>query len=123
MNILVNIKKCLSWIKKYRENPIWIIMLILPVSYKSSKTKICDFLNVLQCNLNDCIYGQNKAKESILQIVTQIITNPQSKGSIIALKGPPGVGKTSLIKNGLAKALNLPFSFITLGGISDCFLF
>lgn len=95
----------------------------LPVSYESSKTKICDFLKVLQCNLNDCIYGQNKAKESILQIVTQIITNPQSHGSIIALKGPPGVGKTSLIKNGLAKALNLPFSFITLGGISDASYF
>ena len=115
-------QKMSSWIKNIEKIPFGNYV-NLPVSYKSSKTKICDFLNVLQCNLNDCIYGQNKAKESILQIVTQIITNPQSKGSIIALKGPPGVGKTSLIKNGLAKALNLPFSFITLGGISDASYF
>ena len=39
----------------------------------------------------------NDAKESLLQIITQIITNPNSTGSIIALKGPPGVGKTSII--------------------------
>ena len=91
----------------------------LPVSYKSKPTQIYNFLKKLQCNLNNCIYGQNKAKESILQIVTQIITNPNGNGNIIALKGPPGVGKTSLIKHGLAKSLNLPFSFITLGGIND----
>ena len=115
-------QKMSSWIKNMEKIPFG-NYINLPVSYESSKTKICDFLNVLQCNLNDCIYGQNKAKESILQIVTQIITNPQSNGSIIALKGPPGVGKTSLIKNGLAKALNLPFSFITLGGISDASYF
>ena len=115
-------QKMSSWMNNMEKIPFG-NYINLPVSYESSKTKICDFLKVLQCNLNDCIYGQNKAKESILQIVTQIITNPQSHGSIIALKGPPGVGKTSLIKNGLAKALNLPFSFITLGGISDASYF
>ena len=80
---------------------------------------VCNFLSKLQNNLDNCIYGQDEAKESLLQIITQIITNPESTGSIIALKGPPGVGKTSMIKNGLAKSLNLPFSFISLSGIND----
>jgi ATP-dependent Lon protease len=111
-------QKMTSWIQNLEKIP-FDNYINLPVSYSSAKNKICDFLKILQNNLNNCIYGQNKAKESILQIITQIITNPKSKGSIIALKGPPGVGKTSLIKNGLSKALNLPFSFITLGGISD----
>jgi ATP-dependent Lon protease len=111
-------QKLSSWVQHLEKIP-FDNYVNLPVSYSSSKSKICNFLNVLQTDLNKCIYGQTKAKESILQIITQIITNPQSKGSIIALKGPPGVGKTSLIKNGLSKALNLPFSFITLAGISD----
>ena len=111
-------QKMYTWIKNMEKIP-FDNFIKLPVSYKSSTNSICKFLESLQKQLNNCIYGQYKAKESILQIVTQIITNPQSNGSIIALKGPPGVGKTSLIKNGLAKILNLPFSFITLGGITD----
>ena len=90
-----------------------------PVSFDSSLEDITGFLSKLQFNLNNCIYGQEDAKDSILQIITQTITNPSSTGSIIALKGPPGVGKTSLIKNGLSKALNIPFAFISLSGVND----
>ena len=69
--------------------------------------------------MDKCIYGQNKAKNSILEIVAKWITNPKSKGNIIGLCGPPGVGKTSLIKQGLSKALDIPFSFISLGGSTN----
>jgi ATP-dependent Lon protease len=110
------------WLKSLEKIP-FTNTIQLPISYKSPKPLIVDFLGDLQTNLNECIYGQHGAKESILQIITQIITNPSSKGSIIALKGPPGVGKTSLIKNGLSKSLNIPFSFISLAGISDASYF
>ena len=62
-------------------------------------------------------------KQQILQIVAQTITNPNKGGAIIGIQGPPGVGKTRLIQDGISKALNRPLSFISLGGATDsCFL-
>jgi ATP-dependent Lon protease len=40
-------------------------------------------------------------------------------GTAIAIKGPPGTGKTTLIKEGISKILNRPFSLIALGGCGD----
>ena len=69
--------------------------------------------------LDNTIYGQHKAKNKIIEIMAQWISNPESKTQVIALEGPAGVGKTSLIKNGVSKALERPFSFYALGGASD----
>ena len=41
----------------------------------------------------------------------------------MAIQGPMGNGKTTLIKNGIAKSLNRPFEFVALGGASDSFFF
>jgi ATP-dependent Lon protease len=54
-----------------------------------------------------------------MQILAQWISNPNSTGQVIALEGPPGVGKTSLVRNGVSKALNRPFCFYALGGATD----
>ena len=110
--------KLKSWIDTIEKIPFnkYVSYSVTP---KSSINNITKFLLNLQQNLNNCIYGQEDAKDSILQIITQNITNPTSNGSVIALKGPPGVGKTSLIKNGLSKALNTPFSFVSLSGVND----
>lgn len=69
--------------------------------------------------LDGVIYGQLQAKEHILEIIGRMIVNPTSRGQVFAIEGAPGVGKTSLIKDGLAKVLGLPFVFISLGGSSD----
>jgi ATP-dependent Lon protease len=61
----------------------------------------------------------NGAKTQIMQILAQWISNPQSVGNVIALKGPMGVGKTSFAKNGVAGALKRPFEFFSLGGATD----
>jgi ATP-dependent Lon protease len=45
--------------------------------------------------------------------------NPSSVGNVIALTGPPGVGKTSFAKNAIAQTLGRPFEFFSLGGASD----
>ena len=69
--------------------------------------------------LNKNVYGHNKSKEQIIRIIGQWISNPELKGNVIGIHGSPGCGKTRLIKEGLCKALNLPFVFIPLGGIND----
>jgi len=91
----------------------------IPVNINSTDFEKYQFLCNVHHKLEQSIYGQIDAKNQILQIISQWISNPQSKGNVIALQGPPGIGKTTLIKNGLSSALNIPCSFITLGGASD----
>ena len=45
--------------------------------------------------------------------------NPDSGGNVLAIQGPMGNGKTTLVKEGISKVLNRPFHFIALGGASD----
>jgi endopeptidase La len=87
--------------------------------YKSSnmsKKNVKLFLDDLNSKMTKAILGHNEAKNHILQIMAQKITNPESKGNIIGIYGPPGNGKTTLIKEGIAKAINKPFNLISLGG-------
>ena len=55
----------------------------------------------------------------IMQMLGQLLTNPKAMGTAIAIHGPPGTGKTSLVKEGISKILNRPFAFIALGGATD----
>jgi ATP-dependent Lon protease len=107
-----------KWIKGISRIPFDKIV-DMPVKMNDKEEKIHHFLYEAQMHLEKTIFGQMEAKNKIIQIMAQWITNPHSKGQIIALEGPPGVGKTSLIKNGVSKALNRPFCFYALGGASD----
>jgi ATP-dependent Lon protease len=90
----------------------------LPVNNKSGLCEINNFLKNIKDNLNGCIYGQINAKNKIIEIVTQWITNTSSNGNVIGLCGSPGTGKTSFCL-GLSKALDIPCCFLSLGGASD----
>ena len=74
--------------------------------------------NAREC-MNRVIYGQDETKDVIIQIISKMITNPQKSGNVFAVYGPPGVGKTTIIKEGMSQALSLPFAFISLGGATD----
>ena len=95
----------------------------LPVSNQDSFDKKREYLNDTLNNMNKAIYGHNEAKTHILQIIGKWIRNPNSLGNVLAIQGPMGNGKTTLIKNGIAKSLNRPFAFVALGGASDSAFF
>ena len=91
----------------------------LPISFEDGVDKCHEFMENAQKTLNDAVYGLNDAKMQIMQMMGQLLTNPNAIGTAIAIHGPPGTGKTSLVKEGISKILNRPFAFIALGGATD----
>lgn len=63
-------------------------------------------------------YGLKKVKERILEFLAVHILNPEIKGQIICLAGPPGIGKTSIAKS-IAKAMGRKYARVSLGGVRD----
>jgi ATP-dependent Lon protease len=91
----------------------------LPVQLSDGREVVSNYLNNIKWSLDACIHGQETAKIRLMEVAAKWITNPDSGGSIIGLCGPPGVGKTTLIKKGLSKAMDIPFAFMPLGGCSN----
>ena len=91
----------------------------LPVNIENGVDVCHEFMEKSKNILDDAVYGLNDAKMQIMQMLGQLITNPASIGTAIAIHGPPGTGKTSLVKEGISKILNRPFAFIALGGATD----
>jgi ATP-dependent Lon protease len=91
----------------------------LPISIEDGVDKCHDFMYNAQKTLDEAVYGLNDAKMQIMQMLGQLITNPKAIGTAIAIHGPPGTGKTSLVKEGISKILDRPFAFIALGGATD----
>jgi ATP-dependent Lon protease len=91
----------------------------LPVSIVDGPQKCNQFMMNAKMTMNKSMYGMTSAKTQVMQILAQWIVNPNAVGNVIALKGPMGVGKTSFAKNAIAKVLNRPFEFFSLGGASD----
>jgi endopeptidase La len=85
----------------------------------SKPSRVKKFLNRMKDKMNRAVWGHDNAKKEIIEIVAQQIRNPNCSGNMIGLWGPPGCGKTSLIKHGIAEAMGKPFIFISLGGATD----
>ena len=90
---------------------------ILNLPWKEETVQESDITKVAQV-LDEDHYGLANEKDSICDQVAPRLLNPNGKGSIICLIGPPGVGKTSLAKS-VAKALNRKYIRMSLGGIRD----
>jgi ATP-dependent Lon protease len=110
--------KCSHWIDGFTGLPLGVYK-DLPVKMEDGPEKCGAFMDTVRSCMDSAIYGHDDAKLQIMQFVSSWIANPKSHGNVLSIHGPPGIGKTSLIKDGVAKALARPFHFITLGGATD----
>jgi ATP-dependent Lon protease len=78
-----------------------------------------DALVKLKATLDSAVYSHDAAKLEIMRVVAQWMRCPSSKGISILLCGEHGTGKTELIHAGVAAGLNLPYTFIGLGGLTS----
>ena len=91
----------------------------LPITMEDGPEKCSKFMDNAHKALEDAVYGLDDAKIQIMQMIGQWISNPKSVGTAIAIHGPMGTGKTTLVKEGISKVLNRPFAFLALGGATD----
>jgi ATP-dependent Lon protease len=103
------------------------IELALSLPYETSLTKIKTdasqeennkLLSDLQNDLDNKLYGMQNVKEELITIIGNTLLDKDSTDNALALLGPPGVGKTELIRS-VAGCLGLPFEQISLGGETD----
>ena len=102
--------KKMRWLD-YIINIPWSIYVKPKVTLKSSVKEKQKYLINIKKKLDEATYGQSVAKSEILQYMAREIIS-EGSGRILALHGDFGVGKTSLIRDGVAKALGRPFNFI-----------
>jgi ATP-dependent Lon protease len=110
--------KLKNWVDAFLRIPFGRIV-PLPVKLTDGREKCSAFMRDSKATLDKAVFGMSTAKTQIMQVLAQWIASPNSIGNVIALQGPAGVGKTSIAKNGIAKALHRPFQFFSLGGASD----
>ncbi len=68
--------------------------------------------------LNRDHYGMEDVKERIIEYLAVLQMKKDMKGPILCFVGPPGVGKTSIVK-AIAEAVGRKFVQMSLGGVRD----
>lgn len=110
--------KIKNWVDTFMRIPFGVYR-NLEVKMEDGLDTCHNFMSNAKDTLDNCVYGLNDAKLQIMQMMGQWISNPSAMGTAIAIKGPMGTGKTTLVKEGISKILGREFAFIALGGTGD----
>ena len=110
--------KIKNWVDTFMQIPFGIYK-TLDVKLDDGIDKCSDFMENAKKTLDNAVYGLTDAKLQIMQLIGQWIVNPSALGTAIAIKGPMGTGKTTLVKEGISKILGRDYAFIALGGATD----
>ena len=100
-----------DWKEKYGE------MCIRDRPWNSETNDVLDLKKASQILERDH-YGLKDAKEKVLDYLAVKKLNPSMNGVILCLSGPPGIGKTSLVKS-IAESMGRKFVRVSLGGVRD----
>lgn len=100
-----------TWVSQVLKLPIGI--------YRDLNVKnINHFLLESRKKLDSIVYGMENTKEEIMDFLINYISSPSKSGTVLALQGPKGVGKTRLCR-ALSEILLLPLFQISMGGLTD----
>lgn len=83
-----------------------------------NRQQLTNFLRKVAIRMDEELYGMQKVKEQILIFLNSRIINPKMQKCSLGLLGPPGCGKTSIVRL-LAEILDFPLQQISLGGVQS----
>jgi hypothetical protein len=63
------------------------------VKASDNSDKINDYFKMVRSHLDKKVHNMDKVKDEIMEFLARQISNPHSKGHVLALCGPPGCGK------------------------------
>jgi ATP-dependent Lon protease len=105
--------------EEYQKVLTWMnTILSLPTDTKCINNNINKTLKNLYIHLKKNLYGMDNVIQQILQAVCVILTDPENKGYVLTIVGPPGVGKTT-ISSLISDAIGMGFGQISCGSIND----
>lgn len=105
--------------EEYQKALDWLhVVLNLPTETKKTNNNLSNILNRLHKNLKNHLYGMENVTLHLLKTVCAIMTDSENNGSIMALVGPPGVGKTTIC-NLIAESIGFGYGHISCGSIND----
>lgn len=108
--------KTIQWVKYVSSMPYDIKP--FPISKQSSVEEFRDFEQMVRNKIDETVFGMEKVKNYIIDYIFQVVSGSDASNNILALCGPPGIGKTT-IANVIAQCINLPFIPISVGGQGD----
>jgi ATP-dependent Lon protease len=104
--------------KYYQWLNIVLTIPLTPMLLKDKFTSIDIMVNTVMKQLNNNIYGMVTVKEELICTLASMFLNPNTRGKSLGLCGPPGVGKTAIVRS-MSSSLGLPFFQINIGNLSD----